>query len=169
MPTQHFSSAKRLNWQTPEHILAAARCALGGDFDLDPASSAEANDRVRAARYLTPTEDGLTQPWNADRLWLNPPYGRETPRWVGRLVGEYELGQVTAAITIVTSAVETRWFEPLWRFPICFPRGRVAFIDAETGRPAGGNTKGSAIVGLGVDFARFRSAFELLGHMVLPR
>ena len=43
-----------------------------GEIDLDPATSAEANETVLAAEFYTETDDGLKKPWRG-RVWLNPP------------------------------------------------------------------------------------------------
>lgn len=64
---------------TPIDTLCRERYALTGDRErgviaLDPASSAEVNARtVRAARILTIEDNGLSQPWDAETLHLNPP------------------------------------------------------------------------------------------------
>ena len=47
-------------WYTPDFILDAAREVLGG-IDFDPASSAIANERVRADKFFTAEDDALSQ------------------------------------------------------------------------------------------------------------
>ena len=44
-------------WYTPKNIIESARAVMG-DIDLDPASSALANDIVQAKDYYTTNEDG---------------------------------------------------------------------------------------------------------------
>jgi hypothetical protein len=56
-------------WFTPDRYLVLARRVLG-DFDLDPASHSIAQDRVRAKRFFTEQDDGLTQKWFG-RVWTN--------------------------------------------------------------------------------------------------
>lgn len=58
---------------TPAYIVEAARKVLGG-FDLDPASSPEANRLVQATRIYTEEDNGLLLPWEG-RLLINPPGG----------------------------------------------------------------------------------------------
>ena len=47
-------------WYTPKQYIESARIVFGGGIDLDPASSAVANETtVRADKYYTEKEDGL--------------------------------------------------------------------------------------------------------------
>jgi hypothetical protein len=74
---------------TPAEYIASARSVLGA-IDLDPASNAQAQRIVKAARYLTIEDDGLAHPWQG-RVWLNPPYHRGLlPAFVDKLVEEVE-------------------------------------------------------------------------------
>jgi hypothetical protein len=65
----HLRTSVSHEWHTEAPIVAAARQVLGG-IDLDPASCAEAQETVRAARFFTKEQDGLTRPW-AGRVFMN--------------------------------------------------------------------------------------------------
>lgn len=59
------------DWMTPLWLVDLCR-EVTGAFDLDPASSDEANAIVMAKRFFTARDDGLEQPW-AGTVFLNPP------------------------------------------------------------------------------------------------
>lgn len=152
------------DWRTPRKFLNAARAVLGA-IDLDPASSPEANETVKAETFYTEEVNGLLRPWRG-RLWLNPPYGGQARAFIERLVREHEVGNVSAAIALVNShPTETAWFQTLFRYTICFVRGRIDF--GGPSRPVSTtSTHGSAIVYLGDDTQRFYEHFIKFGSVV---
>ena len=160
-------------WYTPGYILDAARRVMGGDIDLDPASSDAAQLQVKARRHYTVADDGLSKPWEAERLFINPPYGSMSSgasaqaAWVGKLLGEYDAGRVRQAVLIARAATSARWFAPLWQHPVCLVRGRIAF-EPGPGVRALTPTIDSAIVGIGVDPDAFAAEFGSMGRVVLP-
>jgi phage N-6-adenine-methyltransferase len=162
--------SKRTDWWTPPRYLEAARTVLGG-FDLDPASCAEANEAVQAARYFSPPEDGLTLPWSG-RVWLNPPYGKHGGKsrqalWSLKLSEEYQAGRVSEAILLVNAQTGDAWFGPLWDKPICFVRRRIKFLLPGGAKPKQ-PTHSNAFVYFGARPARFEEVFGEFGRVVLP-
>ncbi len=154
-------SAKSFEWYTPGQIIAAARRVLG-DIELDPASCALANQTVRADRFLT---------WPARSVWLNPPYCKTAgvsnqELWTVKLIQEYEADQVEQALLLVNAATETRWFQRLFAYPMCFIRGRLRFTNPQNIDT--GATVGSTVVYFGPLADLFFSAFDGLGSLVLP-
>ena len=149
-------------WYTPPEILDAAREVLGG-FDLDPASSEIANRTVRAARFFTAEDDGLTRDWPSGRIWMNPPYATDlVGQFTKRFAAEVERG--STGIVLVNNATETGWFQDLASkcSASCFPRGRVKFRDA-TGAPVGAPLQGQALLYFAPDSDAFAGAFQSLG------
>jgi len=74
MPSSKRHSSKSNEHYTPPEITDAVREVFGGEIDLDPASSADANRLVRAKAFYTREDNGLTLPWQGN-VWLNPPGG----------------------------------------------------------------------------------------------
>ena len=121
-------------WYSPSGYTATARDVMDG-IDLDPASTAKANEGVganegvRAAQIWTAMDDGLAQPW-AGRVWLNPPYERGlVDKFCTKLAEEYEAGNVTEAIVLVNNSTDAAWFHELLKraSAVCFPQSRVRF------------------------------------------
>ena len=148
-------------WYTPEPYIEAARLVMG-DIDLDPASCQTANGVVRAKTFFTAEDDGLAQPWSG-RVWMNPPYSSDKiSAFCGKLVAEYQSGNVMAACVLVNNATETRWFQSLCgaASAICFPSGRVRFWNpSKEAAPL----QGQAVLFLGDDMATFKAAFSKFG------
>lgn len=117
---------------TDPRIVTAARAALG-QIDLDPASCAEAQRVVQAARWYgldhpdPAGRDGLTSPW-AGRVWLNPPFSAPMP-WVERLIAAYQAGAVPAAVLLVRGDPSTAYSQKLRGVAAasCWPSPRLQF------------------------------------------
>lgn len=160
-------------WFTPTEILMAARSFLG-EIDLDPASCAEANERVGATVFFSRTDDGLVMDWEAVgegrglRVWMNHPYHRDhNSLWVDKLVSMYERGVVGEACCLVYANFETSWFRPLRRYPMCLLNKRVKHVPPSSyGGKNSGSQKPSVVVGLTKRSFSFRDQFKHLGEVV---
>ena len=160
-------------WYTPPEIIEAARKVMGGTITLDPASSSDAQKIVKARRFFSAEDDGLSKPWRAQRAWVNPPFGGEPDgssrltKWVGKLLEEFEVGHIKQAMLLVRAATSAIWFAPLWRFPICFVIGKPPFIPGP-GVPTEAPSINTAIVGFGVDVDAFIREFGSRGQVIVP-
>jgi hypothetical protein len=110
---------KSVEWYTPAWIFEE----LGLTFDLDPASPHDMESTVPATTKYTVFDDGLSKPWFG-RVWLNPPYGPETPFWMRRMIDHGD------GIALVFSRTDAAWCqEALARCSAClFVSGRIEFI-----------------------------------------
>lgn len=152
----------KTEWYSPEAIVRRARDLLGG-FDLDPASSEDANVVVGAARIFTAETDGLASEWPIGRTWMNPPYAT-------KLVGPFcerfceAAAKGSTGFVLVNNASETGWFQRLLSesAAVCFFRGRLRFICAEEGEK-GTPLQGQALFYFGPEPERFASSFSELG------
>lgn len=148
-------------WYTPRYIIEAARNTMGS-IDLDPASSAIANQIVGAKNYYTKEDNGLSQPWYGN-IWLNPPYSRS-------LISQFSLAvtnkrrDFNQAIVLVNNATETLWFDNLAKICCaqCLLDHRIKFIDAN-GRPGGSSMQGQIIIYFGTDIQKFKENFSPFG------
>lgn len=89
-------------------------------------------------------DDGMAQEWEGT-VWLNPPYGKETPRWLGKLA------QHGDGIALVFSRTDPAWFQKAAAAAdaVCFISGRVRFIDGRTMERGGSPGAGSALLAFG--------------------
>jgi phage N-6-adenine-methyltransferase len=154
-------------WYTPAQYVAMAREVLGG-VDLDPASSAIANQTVRATNFFSVNDDGLGKSWFG-KVWLNPPYAQPwIARFIDKLVNEVREGRVEKAIALTHNYTDTAWFQTAANAAtsICFTRGRIAFLspDGEKAAP----TQGQAFFYFGNEPDVFADVFTPIGFVV-PR
>lgn len=162
-PAPHVSHNSGNNeWYTPAEYIEAARRVMGG-IDLDPASSAIANEVVNAGNFYTAEDDGLQCPWFGC-VWMNPPYSSDlVSEFADKMAWEYQQGNVTEAIVLINNATETRWFRTLIDVAsaVVFPSSRVKFWkpDGDLGAPL----QGQSIIYLGKSPSVFLSEFNGFG------
>lgn len=119
------TDASKDEWLTPPYIVRAL-----GAFDLDPCSPIN-RPWPTAKKHLTIEDDGLAHDWRG-RVWLNPPYGRETFKWMARLA-EHKSG-----IGLIFARTETKGFQREIfgkAHAGLFLKGRLRFFHV-TGEPA---------------------------------
>jgi len=123
-----------VEWYTPGLYLDAAIAVMGG-IDLDPASSQAAQEHVRARRYFTLEDDGLSQQWSG-RVFLNPPYAMPFVKdFVRKMVAAYEAADISEGILLTNNATDTEWFHmaAYTCAALCLTRGRIRFLEASNG------------------------------------
>lgn len=136
MNPKHLSNSNE--HYTPPKVAALSR-ALLGRIDLDPASSAIANQIIRANSFFTEEQDGLNQEWYGT-VFLNPPGGKIKGRksslgvWWEKLLQEYESGRVTEAIFVSFQLSLLRLDQSCLSFPFVVPRQRLRFYSFNNDR-----------------------------------
>lgn len=165
-----WNNAGNNEWYTPPEYIEGARQAMGG-IDLDPASSAIANQTVQATTFYTAADDGLSKPWSG-RVWLNPPYAQPlVAQFVDAISDRYDAGEITAACVLVNNATETAWCQRLMdsMSAMLLIKGRIKFLD-EKGDPSGAPLQGQILFYLGKDVAAFCQAYpaKRFGAFLFP-
>lgn len=144
---------------TPLEIIDAVVACLG-TIDLDPCSNSGTTPNVPARRHYTVDDDGLSKPWNANTLFMNPPYGDEIDAWVTKLCEEHTAGHVSEAIALLPARPDTQWFGKLRDYIVCNIRGRLTFIGNDYPAPFP-----SVVFYLGEDIGKFYSHFSDFGDI----
>jgi len=151
-------------WYTPPEYIEAARAAMGG-IDLDPATSEKAQETVKAKKFYTAEDDGLSKVWKG-KVWLNPPYAKDLiGKFCDKLAEGVDAGKVTAAILLVNNATDTAWFHRVASkaSAVCFIKGRIAFHDSN-GEPKNKPLQGQMAMYFGSEPQLFSKEFSELGE-----
>ena len=104
-------------WLTPPSIIKTL-----GEFDLDPCSP-QIRPWDTAKYHFTIKDDGLSKDWFG-RVWCNPPYGKETFKWLQKLA------QHKNGVALIFARTETIGFhKEIWNKAdaIFFFKGRLKF------------------------------------------
>jgi len=128
-------------WITPKYIIDAL-CK----FDLDPCVAINQPWETAEHSY-NEIDDGLSKPWFG-RVWLNPPYGPHTGKWMSKLA-EHGNG-----IALIFARTETKQFvENVWNkaYGVLFIHGRLCFYDEHGNRGKGNAGAPSCLVAYGYD------------------
>lgn len=145
-------------WLTPPHIIDAL-----GPFDLDPCAAINQPWKT-AEQHYTIEDNGLLKPWHG-RVWLNPPYGRETGTWLARLAVHGD------GIALIFARTETAmFFEYVWGMAsaLLFLEGRLHFHRIDGRRAAANAGAPSVLVAYGRQNASHLAGAALLrirGHV----
>lgn len=158
----NHQSAKMLKdeWLTPPEIIDAL-----GPFDLDPCSPGIRRPWDTAADHYSIFDDGLTKPWSG-RVWLNPPYGRETGVWLARLADHGN------GVALIFARTETTMFvEHVWKRAdaLLFIEGRLHFHHIDGSRAKANAGAPSVLVAYGKENAARLEACGIPGAIVLLR
>ena len=109
---------KSVEWYTPKWIFDE----LGTKFDLDPSypEDTKANTPVRCV--YTKKDNGLILPWHG-YVFLNPPYGKDTPLWMDKMINHGN------GLALVFSRTDSKWMQKCMAAAngFLFFAGRIAF------------------------------------------
>lgn len=144
-------------WLTPRDIVESL-----GPFDLDPCSPV-ARPWPTARVHYTIEDDGMSKPWSG-RVWLNPPYGPETGRWLAKGADHGD------TIALVFARTETdAFFRHVWEraTSLYFIRGRITFCTVNGARAEHNSGGPSVLVAYGRECSeRLRSFNRMPGRFI---
>lgn len=145
-------------WLTPPEIIKAL-----GAFAVDPCSPGDRRPWDTAAVHYDMHMNGLTRPWDG-RVWLNPPYGRETAVWLDRLAHHGD------GIALIFARTETdMFFRHVWERAdaVLFLRGRLHFHHVDGRRAEANAGAPSCLVAYGNNNVQALKDSGLAGQLVM--
>lgn len=160
-------SKKTQSWGTPQHMIELGRQLLDNDIQLDPGSSPEFNQLVKALLFYTKEDNALIQPW-AGNVFCNPPGGLIREYWE-RLMVHLVSGDVPKAFWVGFSVEQLCLladfeFHPL-DFSTCILRKRMAF-NTEALVKGDAPSHGNYVTAMGCDRALFDKLFRDKGKII---
>jgi phage N-6-adenine-methyltransferase len=130
-------------WGTDKAIVTVLNKEF--DFTLDAAAS---HDNFKVDNYLTKEDDSLTTCWLeragvGGRVWLNPPYS-DTGAWIRKAYNESRKGLIV--VCLVPAMTSDGWWPDATAAEFRFIKGRLKFINPETGKAMGGYNRPSVLI-----------------------
>jgi phage N-6-adenine-methyltransferase len=116
-----YTAPRDHTWETPPDFYDRLNAEFA--FTLDVCASVE---NTKCGRFFTYHDDGLAQDWAGETCWMNPPYGREIGKWMGKAVAEAEKG--ATVVCLVPARTDTAWWHDYaLRGEVRYIRGRLKF------------------------------------------
>ena len=138
--THESQSAETVSWYTPKWVFDK----LNLQFDLDPCAPEGGVPWIPANTWYSLPQDGLAETWHG-LVWCNPPYGKETPKWLEKM------SQHCNGVALVFSRTDVKWFHDFVAKAdaVLFLKGRIQFTDGLGVTGNSGSSCGSLLVAWG--------------------
>src|SRR5579884_1599526 len=109
-------------WGTPRDLFQKLNREFR--FTLDRCATAL---NAKCRRFFTKQQNRLIQSWRGQRVFMNPPYGKETRFWMEK--ARKEAAQGARVVCLVPARTNTRWHESVEgsASEARFVKGRVRF------------------------------------------
>lgn len=120
-------SSKTHEWATPQELFDKYDKYYA--FTLDPCATKQ---NAKCSTYYTKEIDGLRQSWDRERVFMNPPYGREIGKWIKKACESDSL-----VVMLLPARTDTKWFhEYIYKkLEILFIKGRLKFGGCKNSAP----------------------------------
>jgi len=119
-------------WATPPEVFGPLNQEFS--FTLDPCARPES---AKCAKFYTEAENGLVQDWGTERVFMNPPYGREIYAWTRKARESAERGALV--VGLLPASTDLAWWheDVAGRAEVRYLRGRVRFLTGGPYRASG--------------------------------
>lgn len=120
-------------WETPPELFERLNREFA--FTLDPCCRRET---AKCSRFFTEAENGLKESWAGERVFMNPPYGREVYNWTRKARQEAQQGALV--VGLLPASTDLAWWHDdvvAAGAEVRFLRGRVRFLTGGPYRASG--------------------------------
>ena len=121
------------HWATPPEVYEPLDREF--QFTLDPCCTPET---AKCAKFYTEADDGLARDWGTERVFMNPPYGREVYAWTRKARESAARGALV--VGLLPASTDLSW----WHDDVVgagaevrYIRGRVRFLTGGPYRASG--------------------------------
>lgn len=121
-------SSKNIEWETPQSFFDE----LNNEFHFTLDSCALPHN-AKCERFYTPEQDGLSQDWEGERVFCNPPYGSSIYNWIRKCSLESKKPN-TLVVALIPVRTDTKYFhEFIYKKvkEIRFVKGRLKFSNSK--------------------------------------
>ena len=124
-------SSKSNEWETPQDLYNKLNDEF--NFTLDPCAT---KYNAKCPKFYTKEDDGLSQDWGGERVFMNPPYGRTINKWIEKAYKESIKG--ATVVCLIPARTDTRyWWDYIFPYAeIRFIKGRLKFTNNGKSAPA---------------------------------
>lgn len=118
------------DWATPIRFYEELNNEF--NFTLDPCAS---DINHKCEKYYTKNDNGLIKDWTGERVFCNPPYGKEISKWVEKAYQENQKG--VFVVMLIPARTDTKYFHKYIynQHEIRFIKGRLKFNDSKQSAP----------------------------------
>jgi len=100
MGSIHFESRSN-EWGTPQALFDKLNSEF--DFTLDPCAT---DENAKCKRHFTVKDNGLAKSWEGERVFMNPPYGRQIRHWIKKAFEE----KGATVVCLIPARTDTRYW-----------------------------------------------------------
>lgn len=120
------------HWATPPEVFEPLHREF--QFTLDACATPE---NAKLPRFYTETDDGLSKSWAGERVFMNPPYGREIYAWTKKAREEATKGALV--VGLLPASCDLQWWhdDVVGHAEVRYIRGRVRFLTGGPYRASG--------------------------------
>ena len=126
----YIETSQKSDWQTPPEVFVPLNNRH--QFTVDAAAS---KHNAMLPRYWTVDDDAITMEWVGERIWCNPPYGREQIPFIRKAFER----SADVSVLLIPSRTDTKiWHECILHGnadKVDFIKGRIKFVGAQNHAP----------------------------------